>query len=251
MVAAAVAEDAAAGKWPAFLCANAGSTTTGAIDPLRALGDLCRGHGMWFHVDGAYGGAIGLLPEERSKLAGWEQADSITLDPHKWLYAPFECGCLLTPRLDELRAAFAADHAGYMQDVPRNEVNFFERGQELSRGNRALKLWFLLRACGVQQIRAAIVNDLRLARLACDLLAADPRFTIVTPPSLSVFTFAVAAGEAATQRLLEALLADGFVMLSSSRVAGRYALRFCVVNPRTSDDDVRESVRRCQALVGG
>ena len=246
---AAVAADRAAGLWPAFLCANAGSTTTGSIDPLAALADPCRAENVWLHVDAAYGGAIGLLPEQRAALLGIERADSITLDPHKWLYAPFESGCLLTARVEDLRRAFAGGSAGYMQDIPRDEVNFFERGPELSRGNRALKLWFLLRACGVEQIRRAIRHDLELARQAHALLAADPRFEIVTPPRLSVFTFALRAGEDATQRLFEAILADGFLMLSSSRVGGRYVLRFCVANARTTDDDVAQAVARVRALV--
>ncbi len=248
-VADAVRIDRARGRWPAFVCANGGSTTTGAIDPLRALGELCRKEGLWFHVDAAYGGAAGLLPEGRRDLDGWEMADSITLDPHKWLYTPFECGCLLTPRVDELRAAFAADEASYMQDVPKDEVNFFERGPELSRGNRALPLWFVLRACGVDQVRRAVAQDIAHARLAHDLLLADARFEIVTAPSLSVFTFVVRGGEPANQRLFERILADGHLMLSTSRVRGRYVLRWCVANARTTEADVRSAVARVRELA--
>lgn len=248
-LAAAVAEDRARGRWPAFVCANGGSTTTGTIDPLRALGELCARERLWFHVDAAYGGAAGLLPDGRAALDGWQLADSITLDPHKWLYTPFECGCLLTRRIDELRAAFGADEASYMQDVPREEVNFFERGPELSRGNRALPLWFVLRACGVEQLRAAVGTDMRHARLAHDLIAADVRFEIVTPPSLSVFTFARRGGDEANQALFERILADGHLMLSSSRVRGRHVLRFCVANARTTTADVRSAIARVCELV--
>jgi len=248
---AAMADDAANGLWPAFACANAGSTTTGSIDPIAEIAEVCRGTGAWLHVDAAYGGAVATLPEQRALLAGWEEADSITLDPHKWLYSPFECGCLLTTRLGDLHRAFAIGPAGYMQDVPRDEVNFFERGPELSRGNRALKLWFLLRACGLEQIQAAIRNDLVLARDACRQLAADPRFEVVTPPRLSVFTFALRAGDEPTRRLFESILADGFLMLSSSRVDGRFVLRFCVANARTTATDVREAVERVRELAAG
>jgi glutamate/tyrosine decarboxylase-like PLP-dependent enzyme len=248
-LAAAMAQDQAAGLWPAFVCANAGSTTTGAIDPTDALAAVCRPHDAWLHVDGAYGGALALLPEHRARLGDLSAAHSLTLDPHKGLYAPFECGCLLTPHPDALRAAFAAGAPGYLQDVPAQEVNFFERGPELSRGNRALKLWFVLRACGLSAVRDAIRKDLALARQARNLLAADPRFVIVTEPSVSVFTFALRQGEAATQALLEQTLADGFLMLSSSRVHGRYVLRLCVVNARTTAHDIEEAVARLRALA--
>jgi glutamate/tyrosine decarboxylase-like PLP-dependent enzyme len=249
-LAEAVAADRRAGRRPLFLCANAGSTTTGTIDPLDELADLCEREGLWLHVDAAYGGAAAMVPELRPPFAGLERADSVTLDPHKWLYCPFELGCVLTPHVDALRAAFTGD-AEYMQDVPRSEVNFFERGPELSRGNRALKLWLLLRACGLEAIRAAVAEDVRLCRLACDLLRRDARFEVVTEPRLSVFTFAPRAGEAAGQALLERILRDGFLMLSSSRVRGRYVLRFCVANHRTQEDDVRAAVERVRELAEG
>ncbi|HLU40374.1 MAG TPA: aminotransferase class V-fold PLP-dependent enzyme [Planctomycetota bacterium] len=248
-LAEAIAADRAAGLWPAFVCANAGTTSTGAIDDLARLGEVSRAAGAWFHVDAAYGGAFALLPDGRAQFAGWQHADSITLDPHKGLYVPFECGCLLTPRTDALHAAFAPGEADYLQDVPPDEVNFFARGPELTRGARALKLWFVLRACGLAQIRAAIARDVAHARLAHDLLAADPDFEIVTPPRLSVFTFRRRGSEADNRRLLEAILADGSTMLSSSRVDGRYVLRFCALNPRTTGDDVRTAVATVQRLV--
>ncbi len=247
-VARAIRADRAAGRRPIGVVATAGTTSTGAIDPLPALSALCAAEGLWLHVDAAYGGALALLDDGRGQLEGLDRADSITLDPHKWMYAPFESGCLLTRHVDALATAFSAD-AGYLQDVPRDEVNFFERGPELSRGCRALKLWLLLRAVGVDAIAAAIGDDVRRCRLARDLIAQDPRLAIVTEPSLSVFSFAVRAGEAASKDLLERVLADGFLMLSSSVVRGRYALRFCVLNHRTTDDDVRAAVARIRALL--
>jgi aromatic-L-amino-acid decarboxylase len=180
--------------------------------------------------------------------AGLDEADSITIDPHKGLYAPFECGALLVRDADALRAAFSAD-GQYMQDIPRDEVNFFERGPELTRGTRALKLWLLLRAVGTDAIAAEVRKDLRLARLARDLLAEDRRISIVTEPLLSVFTFAVDGGEPAGRRLVERILADGHLMLSSSRVRGEFVLRFCVVNHRTEQHDIESSVARIRQLL--
>ncbi|MEM7205999.1 MAG: pyridoxal-dependent decarboxylase [Planctomycetota bacterium] len=234
----AIAADRRAGLTPWCVIATAGTTSTGAIDPLPALADLCADEGVWLHVDAAYGGAVALADECRPLLEGMERADSVGLDPHKWMYVPFECGCLLVRDVAALRAAFGAD-AAYLQDLPEGEVHFYERGPELSRGNRALKLWLTLRAIGIEALASAVREDLRLCRLARDLIAADPRFEIVTEPSLSVFTFAVRDGDATTRALLERLLADGFVMLSSSRIHDRDVLRFCVANHRTSEDDIR------------
>lgn len=244
----AIAADKQAGLEPCCVCATLGTTSTGAIDPIHELAEVCRQHDIWFHVDGAYGAALALLPEQQSVAAMLQTADSLTLDPHKWLYAPFESGCILTRHLDALRQAFGAD-AGYMQDIPRHEVNFFERGPELSRGNRALKLWMLLRSLGVEAIRAAIRRDIDLCQLACEHLRKDSRIQIVTEPSLSVFSFKVDGGETAGRKAVERILADGFTMLSSSRVHGEFVLRFCVVNHRTTAQDVHQSVARILELI--
>ncbi len=253
-VAAAIATDKEAGLRPCCVCATVGTTSTGAIDPIHELADVCRKHRVWFHIDGAYGAAVALLPEHNAVAAMLRTADSLTLDPHKWLYAPFESGCILTRHLDALRQAFGAEgegdvSAGYMQDIPRTEVNFFERGPELSRGNRALKLWLLLRSVGVEAIREAIRKDLHLCRLACEQLRQDPRVRIVTEPSLSMFSFTVAGGETTGRKLVDRILADGLLMLSSSRVNDEFVLRFCVVNHRTTEDDVLRSVVRIRELI--
>jgi len=233
-----VGDAAAAGHQRGVVCATAGTTTTGAVDPLEHIADLCTAHGLWLHVDGAYGAATALLPERAALRAALARADSLTLDPHKWLYAPFEAGCLLTPHEHWLRQAFTGD-GSYMQDIPRDAVNFFERGPELTRGGRAVPLWFLLRAVGVDAIADAIRADEARARRAEQLLAADPRIRIVTPTRLSVFTFTRADGdEAATKAWLDRLLAQGSTMLSSSRVGATYVLRFCVVNHATTDADI-------------
>ena len=243
-----ITADRTAGLEPCAVAATLGTTSTGAVDPLQAIGELCAREEIWFHVDAAYGGAVALLPEMHGLCAGVERADSITIDAHKWLYAPFECGTLLVRDETALRAAFAADGL-YMQDIPRNEVNFFERGPELTRGARALKLWMLLRSVGSDAIADAVRTDLHHARLARELLAKDERISILTEPSLSVFTFAVRGGEAAGRALVERILADGYLMLSSTKVRGEFALRFCAVNHRTTQADVRSSAERILALL--
>lgn len=243
-----LAADRRLGLQPAVVAATAGTTNTGAIDPLPALAELCSANQLWLHVDAAYGGAVALLPHGRQLLAGWERADSVAFDPHKWFYAPFECGCLLTRSIERLEAAFGGD-GHYMQDVPRDEVNFFTRGPELSRGNRALKLWMLLRSSGIDAIAAHVQKDLELCRLAHELLRQDERLEMLTPPQLSIFSFALRQGDAAGRAFVDAVMRDGFLMLSSTRLRGRFSVRFCVCNHRTTEADVRESVARLRRLL--
>jgi aromatic-L-amino-acid decarboxylase len=165
---AAIAEDRAAGKVPFCVVANGGTTNTGAIDPLDGLADLCAREKLWLHVDGAYGAAAVITERGRSALAGLERADSITLDPHKWLFQPYELGCLLVRDASVLRDAFRVedeDHADYLEDVTRHvqhDVNFYECGVQLTRSFKALKLWLSMRTFGLGEFRRAI--QIRCAR---------------------------------------------------------------------------------------
>jgi glutamate/tyrosine decarboxylase-like PLP-dependent enzyme len=245
-----------AGRAPLAVCANAGTTNTGAIDPLDEIADVCRAFDVWFHVDGAYGGFAALADEARERLAGMARADSLTLDPHKWLYAPMGTGCVLVRHRNALRSAFSAQ-GYYLRDLPPDEVNFLDFGPELSRRARALPVWTLLRSVGRTALAEQIATDLRFARLAAALLADDPRFEIVDPPQLSVVAFRHVArdGEGEDERaardveLMERTLADGTSMLSSTIVAGRSALRLVVMNHRTTEADVRLTVRRVRELA--
>ena len=248
--------DRAAGRVPHFVCANAGTTNTGAIDPLRDIHDVCRAERLWFHVDGAYGGFAALTDEGRPLREGLAAADSVTLDPHKWLYAPMGVGCVLVRDASTLTAAFAA-HGEYLRDLPTDEINFLDRGPELSRPARVLPVWMVLRALGERAIREQIEEDLRLARLAADLIEEDARLELVDRPQLSVVAFRhrARAGEEETARaerdraLMEATLADGALMLSTTVTGGRTALRLVVMNHRTTEADVRRSVARIRELA--
>jgi glutamate/tyrosine decarboxylase-like PLP-dependent enzyme len=251
-----IAEDAAAGARPFFACANAGTVNTGAVDPLDAIADVCRRHGLWFHVDGAYGGFAALAEEGRRLLSGMERADSLTLDPHKWLYAPMGTGCALVRDEAALRTAFSA-HGEYLRDLPPDEVNFLDRGPELSRPARVLGAWMVVRSAGRRELARQVEADLRLAGLAAELLAEDPRLELVTRPVLSVVAFRHASrpGEpeedraARDLRLMEATLRDGALMLSTTRVRGRSAVRMVIMNHRTTEEDVRRSVSRIRELT--
>jgi glutamate/tyrosine decarboxylase-like PLP-dependent enzyme len=248
--------DRRAGFHPFFVSANAGTTNTGAIDPLGTLADLCRSEGLFFHVDGAYGGFAAVCQDGKRLLSGMERADSLTLDPHKWLYAPMGVGCVLVREPDLLEDAFAAE-GHYLKDLPENEVNFLDRGPELSRPGRVVSVWMVLRSVGRQALVAQIEADLRLARLAASLLEEDPRFELVDAPQLSVVAFRhrPRAGESEDARsardtaLMEATLADGTLMLSTTEIAGRGAVRFVVMNHRTTAADVRRSVARIRELA--
>lgn len=249
---AAIAADRAAGLRPFCIVANAGTTNTGAVDPLDALADLARDEGLWLHVDGAYGGAAALVPEGRRLLAGLERADSVTIDPHKWLFQPYEAGVCFVRGPGALERTFASNPE-YLQDVAAEagEVNFAERGIQLSRGSRAFKLWLSLKVFGAEAFRQAVQRGIDNAQAAEAMLCADGRFEIVTSATLAVVTFRFAApglDDAAADRLhrriVDALLADGFAFVTSTELHGRTCLRFCTINPRTTPADLEGTIAR-------
>ena len=254
---AAIAADRAAGRLPFAVVANGGTTNTGAVDPLHALADLCAREDLWLHVDGAYGAAAVLTDRGRTALAGLERADSITLDPHKWLFQPYELGCLLVRDADHLRHAFRVeddDHADYLADVTRhiqNDVNFFERGVQLTRSFKALKLWLSMRTFGVAEFRRAINIGFDMADIAEQRLREDPRWELVTPSQMGVLTFrwlddtkTPAEIDAITQDTVERMRHDGYALVMSTVLRGRPALRLCPINPTTNVDEITETIAR-------
>jgi glutamate/tyrosine decarboxylase-like PLP-dependent enzyme len=242
-LAAAIAADEAAGRLPFFVVANAGATSSGAVDPLRELATVCREQGLWLHVDAAYGGFAMLTERGRHILDGIELGDSIALDPHKWLYQPYECGCLLVRDGRALRAAFEIS-SDYLRDAEpaSGEVNFADLGLQLSRSSRALKLWLSLRTFGLDAFRAAIDECLDLAELARRRIEASDRLELVAPPSLGTLCFrrTDSDDETLTDGLVAALEASGLGFISSTRVHGRGALRLCILNHTSTADDVEQ-----------
>lgn len=244
---AAITADAQAGRQPLCVVATAGTTNTGAVDPLAEIADICREHRLWLHVDGAYGGFAAVTDEGRARLAGIERADSITLDPHKWLFQPYECGCLLVRDGRLLRRAFeiAPD---YLKDnaVRAGEVNFADLGLQLTRSSRALKVWLSLSYFGAAAFRAAIARAMDLAAYAERRIAASDALELVSPASLGIVGFrrrgapgedeaVIAARNAA---LIAGLEATGQALVSSTRLRGRYTVRLCVLNHTSGADDV-------------
>jgi len=241
-------DDVNAGRDPLCVVANAGTTNLGTIDPLPELGDICRKHNIWFHVDAAYGGFAALTTEGRQLLNGMQAADSLTLDPHKWLYCPMGIGCVLVRDRNALTSAFHTT-GDYLKDLPTDEINFHEYGPELSRPARVLPVWMVIRGSGRAQLAHQISEDMRLARLAARLLDEDERLEVIFP-TLSVvgFRHRLRKGESEHDRaardtkLMEDSLASGELMLSTTLINGRSMLRFVVLNHHTSEDDIRHSV---------
>ena len=253
-LAAAVAEDRAAGRRPFTVVATAGTTNTGAVDPLPALADLCHEEAMWLHVDAAYGGPAVICDAGRALLTGIERADSIAVDPHKWLFQPYECGVLLVRHPGALAAAFAL-HPEYLADVSgrSGEVNFFDRGVQLTRGFRALKLWMTLKVYGLAAIRAGIEHGIRTAERAEELLQSGG-WDISTPAQLGIVSFRRSDDAARHLRTVAEMQADGVAAISSTVLHGVTVLRMCTINPGTSQADLEltvEALERAWTRAGG
>ncbi len=245
-----VAADRAVGRAPFCVVANAGTTNTGAVDPLPELADYCAREGLWLHVDGAYGAPAVITEEGRRALAGLERADSISLDPHKWLFQPFEIGCILARDRLQLKGAFRV-MPEYLRDVHRNreEVNFCDYGIQLSRSFRALKLWLSMKTFGVAAFREAIEWGMHLSRVAERRLRESGLWDIVTPAQLGIVSFRWKDDDAVTQALVAGMIAEGYALVTSTALKGRPALRFCTINPRTTEADIVETVERLERLA--
>jgi glutamate/tyrosine decarboxylase-like PLP-dependent enzyme len=240
-----VREDRAAGLLPWVVVATAGTTNTGAVDPLPAIAELCERERLWLHVDAAFGWAACLTPDGRELLAGIERADSVTFDPHKWLAQPFEVGGLLVRHRECLEQAFQL-RPEYMQDVEpdQGEVNFADRGIALSRRFRALKVWLSIKVLGLGWFARLVEHGRSLGRYA-EAKLIESGFEIVSGEQLALVCFRDVLpdwdGEAQDRHnraLLDAVRASGEAFLSSTRVNGRVAMRFCLINWRTSAADV-------------
>jgi aromatic-L-amino-acid/L-tryptophan decarboxylase len=252
----AIAHDLAAGRRPLAVIANAGATGAGAVDPFAELAEVCREHDAWLHVDGAYGGFAVLTERGKAALAGIELADSITLDPHKWLYQPVEAGALLVRNGELLRYAFEIT-PDYLKDVEvGREVNFSDLGIQLTRSCRAIKLWLSLQTFGVRAFRQAIDRCLDLAAAAQERIERSPSLELLTPASLGIVTFRrrpEGINDEPTLDRLNAALAEqveqgGEVFVSTGRVRGRLAIRLCILNHSTTMAEVERAIELVETL---
>jgi aromatic-L-amino-acid/L-tryptophan decarboxylase len=251
----AVAEDRADGKQPFLIIANAGTTNTGAVDPLGQLADLCERENLWLHVDGAYGAAACLSERGRKILAGVERADSLSIDPHKWLFQPFEIGCVIARDARLLKKTFHT-MAGYLEDTKRaeeEEINYYDYGVQLTRGFRALKLWLSIKTFGAAAFREAINRGFEMAEFAENLLRRSDHWRITSPATFGIVTFRfVAEGRSDGEineihrRMVEAMAEDGFAFANSTSLRGQTVMRLCTINPRTTEDDVQATIKQLE-----
>jgi aromatic-L-amino-acid decarboxylase len=256
-----VESDTAAGDVPCLVVGTAGSVSTGAVDPLADIGALCKEHGVWFHVDGAYGGFAAALPGVPDDLHSLSGADSVAVDPHKWLYAPLEAGCALVRDQDALGAAFAY-HPPYYHFEER-ATNYVDYGPQNSRGFRALKVWLALKHVGAAGYRTMIAEDIRLSEAMAEAVGRHAELQLATQ-ALSITTFRyvprdlqASVGDpsaeghlnALNRELLDRLQRGGETFVSNAVVGGRYLLRACIVNFHTTRADV-ETVPEIVARIG-
>ncbi|WP_424217332.1 pyridoxal phosphate-dependent decarboxylase family protein (plasmid) [Streptomyces sp. BI20] len=236
-----VAEDRWHGLRPFLVVANAGTTATGAVDPLPELAAFCRSEGLWLHVDGAFGAAAALTERGRARLTGLADADSLSLDPHKWLFQPAESGCVLLREPEHLTRAFGVELPSYLEagadtsGDPHAEPDYLQWGVQQTREFRALRLWLSLKVFGARAFRAAVDRGLDAAEAVAAHVDAHPGLELVTGPSSAVVTFRPHPDrpDELVDRVCRELRAEGRAMLVGVTVAGRRTFRLCPINPRT------------------
>jgi len=219
--------------------ATVGTTSTSSVDPVQALADVCERAGVWLHVDAAYAGAAAVCPELRHHFTGWERADSVVVNPHKWLFTPMDCSALWTRRPDDLRAAFSLVPE-YLR-VSEEVASLSEFSPVLGRRFRALKLWAVLRCYGRQGLQERIREAVRLAVLFEDWVRAEPGWELAAPRPFSLVCFRREGGDEENEALLERVNAGGEIFLSHTRLNGRYVLRLAVGSARTTEQDVERA----------
>jgi aromatic-L-amino-acid decarboxylase len=248
----AIAADRAAGRIPFCLISNAGTTNTGAVDPLDRLADLCDEEGLWHHADGAFGAGAIFSAFGRALLAGLGRTDSFSVDPHKWLFQPYPCGCVIVRDQSLLHRAFSIVPE-YLADahVGEGEINYWEFGPELTRPFRALKLWMSLEVFGADAFGAAVDRGFELAELAEREVLRRSGWHICSPSCMGVVTFRYAPdgmdariADDLNRRIALALTENGYAAIVTTRLAGQVVIRMCTLNPRTTDDDIRETIAR-------
>jgi glutamate/tyrosine decarboxylase-like PLP-dependent enzyme len=248
---AALEQDRAAGDLPMMVVATAGTVSTGAVDPIAEIAQICRDAGVWLHVDGAYGAFAAAVPGAPTDLGNLALADSVALDPHKWLYAPLEAGCVLVRDAERLRNAFSY-HPPYYH-FGQEATNFVDYGPQNSRGFRALKVWLALRQVGRRGYVQMLSENIRLSELMYELVSSHAELEPMTQ-GLSITTFRyvptelrASVGEPETEKrlnalneaLIERIQNSGEAFLSNAVIGGRYALRACIVNFNTTEADIR------------
>ena len=247
----AVRRDLFLGLAPFAVVATAGTTNTGSIDPLAEIARLCKGSGLWMHVDGAFGASILLSGWGRGMLKGIEQSDSLSWDAHKWLRQTYGCSAVLVRQQSRLVRSFSS-HPEYLEDLAGapEETNFWDLGPELTRPCRGLKLWFTLQVLGQEQMAQDMEHSCRMAQAAAQELEKDPHWEIISGPSLGILNFRyVLPGlspdelDRLNQQMAAQVTAGGFAQILTTRLKGVQAIRLCTLHPDTSPEDIRTTIR--------
>jgi aromatic-L-amino-acid decarboxylase len=247
LLAEAVRADRAAGRQPFCLVATAGTVNTGAIDPLAELGEFCRRENLWLHVDGAYGALYALSERVRPRLLPAGAADSLSLDPHKLLFAPLEAGCVLVRDREKLRRAFFMASSYLTVDEDPLLINFLDYGPQLSRNFKAFKIWCALRAFGVKAFAEAVDHTLEIARYMGERIAEAPDLELLAPVTLSAVCFRVRGADNA--RILARIVEEGTALLGPVQLGGLAGIRACVANYRTEREDIDIILTRVRELA--
>jgi glutamate/tyrosine decarboxylase-like PLP-dependent enzyme len=251
----AIAKDKLSGLQPFCMIANAGTTNTGTVDDLRAISKICKAENIWMHVDAAYGGAAILSDKGRDSLKGIEKADSVTIDPHKWFYQPYEMGCLLVRNHKWLSSTFSATPE-YLRDIEGNEseINFYDHGIQLTRRFRALKIYMSIKTFGLKSFRDAVTYTIDLAEETEDLIRKSKNWEIVSPATLAVINFrynpidkylSEEQLDAVNQEISKRIMTSREAILVTTILQGQIVLRMCLINPRTTMAHIRETLEQC------
>lgn len=255
----AIAKDRLEGLQPFCMVATAGTTNTGTVDPLSEISKICKKEDIWFHIDGAYGGAAILSKDGKKLLKGIEKADSLTVDPHKWFFQPYEMGCLLVRNSKWLKNTFT-ETPEYLRDVEGNEseINFYDHGVQLTRRFRALKFYMSIKTFGLKAFRDAITYNIKLAESVEDLLRKSSNWEIISPATLAVINFRynpignkLSENELdeLNQYISEKVVESREALLVTTILNGQTVLRMCLINPRTTLDDVTETILLCNEFA--
>ena len=247
------------GLQPFCLIATAGTTNTGTVDPLSEIAKICKTEDIWFHIDGAYGGFAILSEEGKPLLKGIEKADSLTIDPHKWFYQPYEIGCLLVKKHKWLKGTFT-EKPEYLRDIEGNasEINFYDHGIELTRRFRALKFYMSIKTFGLGEFRKAISYNISLAEAAEEYLRKSPNWEVVSPATLAVVNFrynpigndlSETELDALNQHISQKVVESREALLITTILNKQVVLRMCLINPRTTFDDIEETILLCESFA--
>jgi glutamate/tyrosine decarboxylase-like PLP-dependent enzyme len=254
-----IAKDRLAGLQPFCMIGTAGATNTGVVDPLDEIATLCKKEKLWFHVDAAYGGAAILSKKKTKYLRGIHKADSITVDPHKWFFQPYEMGCLLVRNHRWLSKTFT-EKPEYLRDIEGNtsEINFYDHGIQLTRRFRALKFYMSVKTFGLQSFRDAVDYSIELAEKVEAFIRKSPNWEIISPANLGIINFrfnpmhqhfSEKKLDILNQKISEAIIQSKEALMVTTILQGKVVLRMCLINPRTQFSDVKQTLLKCQEVI--